>query len=140
MSLQELKFYKCKHCLKAELIAGKYCVDCAKIRADGAKALNMKDKTIGYPYINPNVTPDHEQEFTGSFGTSAGTCSIGTTTVDLPVWTSFTSAGNATNIDTSAFGSALTVSSGTVMDLGFGTNIADTKNSLSGQRKTSRHK
>ena len=137
MSSQELKFYKCKLCEEADLIAGNYCIDCAK-KNMAEKALNTKGKSPGYPFIGPSVTPDYEQEFIGSFGTSAGTetGSITLGSTDQPIWTNFTSAGNATNID---LGTSATVPSGSAMDFGFGTNIADTKNTLSSKRKISRH-
>jgi len=140
MSSQELKFYKCKLCEEADLIAGKYCIVCAK-KNMAEKALNTKGKSPGYPFIDPSLSPNYEQEFTGTFaGTNAGDLTVGTTTVDQPIWTNFTAAGNATNIDTSAFGSALTVSSGSVMDLGFGTNIGYRQNPVHRQRKKNRHK
>jgi len=132
MSLTELEFYKCKLC-DIKLIAGKYCIGCAK-KDKVDKALNTKSKSPGYPFIDATLTSDYGyQDFTG---TSTGTC-VGTTTVDQPIWTNFTVAGNATNID---LGTTAAFTSGSVMDLGFGTRPGYRQNSVQSKRKKNRHK
>jgi len=138
MSLQELKFYKCKLC-EYELVAGKYCIDCAKTRSDKIKfkkALNTKQKSPGYPFIDPSLSPNYEQEFTGTFaGTSAGCTTVATT--DFPIWTNFTAAGNATNID---LGTSATVPSGSVMDISFSPITQIGQDMLSSRKQKARHK
>jgi len=146
MSLTELEFYKCKLCKEVDLVAGKYCIVCAKKdKVDKAlktkksfserNGLNTNRKSPGYPFIDVTLTPDYGyQDFTG---TRAGSCTIGTTAVDQPIWTNFTAAGNATNtLDTSTFA---TVSSGSAMDLGFGSAFQIGQNTVSSKRKKTRH-
>lgn len=106
MSLQELEFYKCKLCI-AQLLAGEYCIDCAKkkakpLYADPADGVN--------PFIDPTITPDYDREYKGHFvqGTAA------TTGGDF-LWNTFTSAGNATN--TIQTGTVAVVSNSSTMDI-----------------------
>jgi len=141
MSLTELEFYKCKLCKEAELVAGKYCIGCSKKVKQSEKNsgyLNTKSKSPGYPFIVQDECSTYgTQTFTGaSAGTDAGSLTVGTTT-DFPLWTNFTAAGNATNtLDTSAFS---TVSSGSAMDLGFGSAFQIGQGVLPSKRKKTRH-
>jgi len=138
MSSQELKFYKCKLCEEADLIAGNYCIECAK-KNMAEKALNTKSKSPGYPFIDATLTSDYGYQ--DSTGTSAGSCTLGTTTVDQPIWTNFTASGNATNIAQDiASGTVTAVPSGSAMDLGFGTAFQIGQDRFSRQRKKTKHK
>jgi len=143
MSLQELKFYKCKLC-EVELVAGKYCIGCSKKNKEDKRlisernALNTKSKSPGYPFIDPSVRPDYEQEFTGTFAGTSNTIPInGASTTGDPFLTTFTSAGNATNIDV---GTSATLSSSSAMDLGLGTVAQFRQNPIHRKRQKNRHK
>jgi len=130
MSLQELKFYKCKRCKEVDLVAGKYCIDCSKKEKLLDTALNTKGKTIGHPFIQR----DECSNIDDLQGTRTDTTASST---DFPIWTNFTSAGNATNtLDTSTFA---TVSGGTVMDFGALPSLYYGQDRFSRQRKKTKH-
>jgi len=131
MSLEELEFYKCKLC-SVKLLAGKYCIDCSKkSKADKIinPHLNTKRQSPGYPFIQPTF----DREYNGDFITDTTTDTTAGTT-GIPIWTNFTTAGNAITDS----GAAVTVGTCTTMDFNFGTASQIGQDMLSSRRKKSR--
>ena len=126
MSLQELEFYKCKLCT-AKLLAGKYCIDCAKDKLKLKKAkglkncppLNTKQPQQGYPFIDRNTCTGYGSN--EQFSTGASTVQ--------PIWTNFTGTGaTATTSDSlTAFTGSSTVDFNSSTTSGFRQNWIPSK-------------
>jgi len=147
MSQQELEFYKCKLC-DYQLLAGKYCIDCAKKKVKDVedkirKGLNTNPGVIGYPFIQQDECLTYDTGTATTVGTRANTIpTTGGSATGYPIWTNFTAGGNATNVDFGAAttaGQPITVSNSSAMDLGFGTSFSFGQKHISKKRKISRH-